>query len=310
MMRRTDAHFGNQARCFNATPPEINLSCNLSSGGYPLGGTQVEEQRLIIQAVDHEPRTRLLLDRIGIEPGWSVIDVGCGPLGILHLLSERVGPHGRVVGLEREARFAATARAEIAKRGLTNVTVVEGDVTAIKLEKESFDLVHERLVAINVSARDTLVAQMLSLLRPGGTAVLQEVDNISWICQPAHPSWDTILAAFHTVFRKGGGDPFVGRRLAELLRGVGTRDIEVATHVDFVMPGEYRRTHLVSLLDSVRDQVLSTGLLTDEELKRHRQALVAHLNDPTTTVIDKLLVQAWGRKPPGGCALRAAAVPP
>jgi hypothetical protein len=54
--------------------------------------------------------------------------------------------------------------------------------------------------------------------------------------------------------------------------------------------------HLVSLLDSVRDHVLSMGLLKDDEATAHREALVAHLSDPATTVIDKLRVQAWGRK--------------
>jgi hypothetical protein len=54
--------------------------------------------------------------------------------------------------------------------------------------------------------------------------------------------------------------------------------------------------HLVSLFDSVRDRVLSMGLLKDEEATAHREALVAHLSDPSTTVIDKLRVQAWGRK--------------
>jgi SAM-dependent methyltransferase len=296
-MRETLAPGANQGLGANAIPHGIESSDDASSSDYPLGGTRIEEHRLIEQALNHEPRTRLLLDRVGIQPGWSVIDIGCGPLGVLHLLSERVGPCGRVVGLEREARFAATARAEMARRGLTNVTVVEGDALAPELEKQSFDLVHERLVATNVSARETLVGQMLSLLRPGGIAVLQEIDNVSWACQPAHPAWDAILDAFHTVFREGGGDPFVGRRLAELLRGAGARDIEVFAHVDFIMAGEYRRTHLVSLLDSVRDKVLSAKLLSEEELKGHRAALLAHLNDPTTTVIDKLLVQALGRKP-------------
>ena len=48
------------------------------------------------------------------------MDVGCGPIGILNLLSQRVGPHGSVVGVEREPRFVEMARAEIAKRGLMN----------------------------------------------------------------------------------------------------------------------------------------------------------------------------------------------
>ena len=276
--------------------PETGSKGNLPPWqDYPLGGTQVEEERLIRQAFDYEPRARLVLDRIGVQPGSNVADIGCGPLGILHLLSERVGPLGRVVGLEREPRFAARARAEIARRGLTNVSIVDGDALAMPLKKQSFDLVHERLVMINVSARETLLAEMLSLLRPGGTVVLEEVDNVSWLCQPAHPSWDAILRAFHAVFQADGGDPFVGRRLPELLRAAGVQDIQVAMDVDLALPGEYQRMHLVSLLDSVRERVLSTGLLRDEEASTHREALVAHLSDPATTVIDKLRVQAWGR---------------
>lgn len=267
------------------------------SRDYPLGGTDLEAQRLIRQAVDYEPRARVLLDRIGIQPGWSVLDIGCGPLGILDLLSERVGSQGRVVGLEREPHFVARARAEMARRGLTNVTIVEGDALATNLEKESFDLVHERLVAINVAARGALLAEMMSLLRPGGTAVLEDVDNVSWLCQPPHSSWDAILNAFHAVFQAGGGDPFLGRRLSELLRSAGAHEIRMAVSVDVAAPGEYRRMHLVSLLDAVREQVLSAGVFDHEELKRHREALVVHLEHAATTVIDKLLVQAWGRKP-------------
>ena len=141
------------------------------SRDYPLGGTQIEEERLIRQATDYEPRARLLLDRIGMQSGANVADIGCGPLGVLHLMSERVGLLGRVVGLEREPRFAARARAEIASRGLTNVSVVNGDALQTNLEKECFDLVYERLVMINVSARKTMLAEMLPPLRPGGTVV-------------------------------------------------------------------------------------------------------------------------------------------
>jgi len=166
---------------------------------YPLGGTELEEQRLVKQAIDHEPRTRLLLGRVGVRPGWRVADIGCGPLGILPALAECVGPTGRVVGVERERRFAEAARAQIVQRGLQNVMVVESDALEPSLEKESFDLVHERLVAINVSARQTLLGKMLSLLRPGGIAVLQDVDNVSWLCEPSHPSWDALLTAFHAV---------------------------------------------------------------------------------------------------------------
>lgn len=264
---------------------------------YPLGGTQTELQRLLAQAEVYEPESNWLLDQCGIQPGWHAVDVGCGPIGILNLLSQRVGPQGSVVGLEREPRFVEMAHAEIAKRGLSNVRVVQADALNTGLKKNAYDLVHERLVLINVPARDAFLAEMLSLLRPGGTLVLADVDNVSWLCQPPHPSWDVLLNAFHTVFRGSGGDGFIGRRLPALLRGAGVQHVQVNVTVATPKPDDYRRTHLISLIDSVRDKVIAGGLVGESELDEHREALLRHLNDPTTVVIDKLFVQSWGRKP-------------
>ena len=43
-------------------------------------------------------------------------------------------------------------------------------------------------------------------------------------------------------------------------------------------------------------KIIAKGLLKETELNEHREAVVRHLNDPATTVIDKLLVQCWGQK--------------
>jgi ubiquinone/menaquinone biosynthesis C-methylase UbiE len=267
------------------------------SVSYPLGGTQTELGRLLTQAEAYEPHANWLLDQIGVRPDWRVVDIGCGPIGILNLLSQRVGPQGLIVGLEREARFAEMAKAEVAKRGLSNVRIVEADALKTGLEKASFDLAHERLVMINISERDALLTEMLSLLRPGGTVALEDVDNVSWLCQPAHPSWDILLTAFHTIFHAGGGDGFIGRRLQAALRAACVQNVQIKVTVETPMLGDYRRMHLISLIDSIRDKVIAMGLLSEAELKDHREALVHHLNDPATTVIDKLLVQSWGQKP-------------
>jgi SAM-dependent methyltransferase len=267
-----------------------------SSPSYPLGGTSTERDRLLSQAAQYEPATNWLLDQIGVQPGWRTADIGCGPIGILNLLSQRVGPRGKVVGLEREPRFVEMARAEIVKRGLGNVTIVQADGLNTGLEKSSFDLVHERLVLINVSAREAFLTEMLSLLRPGGTVALEDVDNVSWLCQPAHPSWDILLNAFHTVFHAGGGDGFIGRRLAILLHAAGVQNIQTKVTVETPPLGDYRRTHLISLIDSVRDKIIAKGVLDEAKLNEHREALAQHLKDPATTVIDKLLVQCWGQK--------------
>jgi ubiquinone/menaquinone biosynthesis C-methylase UbiE len=269
----------------------------MTSQFYPLGGTQNERDRLLTQAKAYEPQANWLLDRIGVQRGWRAIDIGCGPIGILNLLSERAGPEGRVVGLEREGRFVEMGKAEIANRGLHNVEIIQADALDTGLEKASFDVVHERLVMINVSARERFLDEMLSLLKPGGTIALEDVDNVSWLCQPAHPSWDALINAFHTVFHTGGGDGFVGRRLPGLLRAAGVENVQMKVTVETPPIEDYRRKHLLSLIDSVREKVIATGLMSGSKLEEHRNALARHLDDPATIVIDKLLVQCWGRKP-------------
>ena len=222
------------------------------------------------------------------------MDIGCGPIGILNLLSERVGKTGSVIGLEREQRFVAMAKSEISQRGLNNVEVVQGDALNTGLPKAEFDLVHERLVMINVPTREALLREMISLLRPGGTIVLEDVDDISYTCVPLHQSWTILLDAFHAAFHANGGNAFIGRELTRYLRDAGIKNIQTKIHTGTVNPGEYRRTHLLSLLDVLHEKVIGSGVLTETQLSEHRAALIDHLKNPDTLLIDKLLVQAVG----------------
>jgi SAM-dependent methyltransferase len=266
---------------------------------YVLGGTLTEQQRLIAQARAREAYARSMLDQIAIEPGDRALDVGCGPIGIMDLLSERVGSGGAVVGVEREPRFVEMAQAEITQRGLRNVQVINADALRTGLEKNSFDVVHERLVLINVppATQEAILAEMFSLVRPGGTIALQEYDAISYVCYPEHPSWKLLCGIFNDTFHAAGGNDFVGRSLAHLLRSAGVQNLEMRTHLELPKVGEYQRTHLLSLIEAMRAQILASERIGEAELREHMAALSEHLSDPTTTLIDKLVVQAWGRKP-------------
>jgi ubiquinone/menaquinone biosynthesis C-methylase UbiE len=267
------------------------------SADYVLGGTEAELTRLRAQAQEYDAQARWLLDTIGVHPGARVLDVGCGPVGILALLAEKVGPTGEVVGLERERPFVELARYEIERLGLQNVRVIEADALKSGLESESFDLVHERLVLVNVPEREALLAEMLRLTAPGGSVALEDIDNVSWLCEPGHSSWDALLSAFHVAFRAGGGDPFVGRRLPALLRGTKARDVQARLWAELPQTGQYRRTHLISLVGSMRDRILQMKLMSERDIDAHREALLEHLADPNTVVIEKLLMQCWGQKP-------------
>ena len=269
----------------------------VQAANYLHGTSLGEQERLRSQPKILEQEARLLLDRLGIQSGWRAIDVGCGPLGILDLLSERVGTEGSVVGLEADAGMAGLARTLTAEHGLANVEIVQGDARRSGIPRASFDLAHERLVLINVPNPEQIVSEMVALVRPGGVVALQDVDRCSWLCEPPHPAWTTLLTMLNTVWTQDGADPFIGRRLPGLLRGAGLVDVGVDVHVQILPPGHSYRTLLLTFVDNVGEKLTTRGLVTRDELTELSRSLREHLDAPTTAVFFALLVQAWGRKP-------------
>src|SRR5262245_21160998 len=76
-----------------------------------------------------------------VREGDRVLDVGCGATALK--LAERVGPAGRVVGIDCCDAFLDHARKAAESSGLTNVTFVRGDAE-IALPTGAFDFVFSR----------------------------------------------------------------------------------------------------------------------------------------------------------------------
>jgi SAM-dependent methyltransferase len=263
---------------------------------YSLGSSPAERDRLRRQSGELRGHSELLLDRVGVTEGWRVIDLGCGPSGILDLLADRVGPAGRVVGLDFEPANVALAREFAATRGLANVEVMQGDAHRTDFPPASFDLVHARTLLINIPDPAAAVAEMVRLARPGGWVAVLEPDGVS-VCYPPLPAWDRLIEIFLSAQQVDGADTFIGRRLPELFRQAGLADIGVAAMADIYPAGNSRRTIRADLVRSMRPKILAAGIASERELDEVDQAVREHLNDPDTLVMPNLLFLAWGRRP-------------
>jgi SAM-dependent methyltransferase len=264
---------------------------------YALGSSLGESARLQRQAEELADDSAVLLDRVGLGPGQRAIDLGCGPRGILDLLAERVGPAGRVVGLDSDPAHAAMAAEVAGARGLSGVQVITGDARSTGLPSGSFDVVHARTLLVNLPEPAEVVAEMARLARPGGWVASVEPDTEHALCYPPHPAFDRLLDIFAVAFRRNGADPWIGRRVPELLRRAGLEDVEVDARVQMYPPGNARRTLRLDLVQAIRPQVLEMGLATAAELDELNAAARAHFDDPQTVVMSSLLFRTWGRKP-------------
>ncbi len=265
-----------------------------SATEYVLGADDTERKRLLQQGETYQTEAGLLLDRLGVEPSWDVLDAGCGPLGILDLLSERVGPTGSVTGMDQEPRMLDMAAQSLAERELVGVRLLAADAAASGLPDASFDLVHERLVLLNVVQTERIVAELVRLTRAGGWVALQEYDTQSWFCEPGHAAWDRLRAALIEVWV---GDPFVGRRLPGLLRQAGMEDVRVDAHAAVFGPEDQLHWMLPYAAELYHDRILALGTMSESELNETREELKQHLGASDTFTLNVTLFQAWGRKP-------------
>lgn len=127
-----------------------------------------------------EPIRRRAIACLRLQPGETVLDVGCGTGLSLALLRQGVGTHGRVIGIEQSPDMIAIAQERVAAHGWRNVTLLAASAELVdsprKADAALFHFTHD------VLSSACAVTNIVDLLKP----------NARWVAaglQWSHP-WD------------------------------------------------------------------------------------------------------------------------
>jgi SAM-dependent methyltransferase len=242
-----------------------------------------------------EPSGCRLLEAISVDGDQGSrtrsLDVGCGVLGWLRVLSEWVGPDGAVTGTDIDDAMLTAARTFVSEEGLGNVRLVRDDLFTSRLETASFDLVHSRFEVTPLGRGHEQMTTYLRLLRPGGTVVLEDPDWGSWHFNPPAPALEQLITLSIEAFRRWG-DAEAGRKNPALLRAFG---IEPRVRAGVLaLPAGHPYLELPLQLAAGLEPRLREFTDASELQRLHRQAEV-ELAEPGRWGTTFTLLQCWGR---------------
>jgi SAM-dependent methyltransferase len=262
---------------------------------YAIRGGEEGTRRLDLLSRVVGPTTESFLDAAGIAPGMICLDAGCGAGHVTRSLARRVGPGGRVVGIERDPVKLAAARAETEVAGLGNVDYRQADVTAWS-EPDTYDVVYGRFIISHLRDRQGFTARLREALRQEGTLILEDIDFTGAFCYPPNAAFARYCELYLQVIDRRGGDANLGPRLYELCLGAGFREAEVQV-VQPMHCGtcEEKRISLSTMVN-IADAVLADGLASPAEVAETIAELTAFTEDPGSLLGCPRVFQVRARK--------------
>jgi SAM-dependent methyltransferase len=231
-----------------------------------------------------EPFGALATSRAELGAGERAIDVGCGCGATSLALAARVGPRGRVLGVDISAVMLARARERAREAGLANVAFTNADAQTHAFEAGAWDCVYSRFGVMFFADPARAFANLRGALRAGG-----RVSFACWRPFPENP-WMMVpfkaLAAFLTPPPPAPpdapgpfsfGDP---DRVRGILGAAGFERIDLARHDGDLVLGKSLDDAVTFTLSAGPAARLIEGASADDRARAEREvrdALAPHV---------------------------------
>ena len=128
-------------------------------------------------------RRRQIVEALALEPGDTVVEIGCGTGANFPLLQERVGPTGQIIGVDLTDRMLEEAHERVLENGWRNVELVLSDAAAYEFPEGVSGILS--MLALSLCREyDVVIERGAQTLAPGGRWAILDLK-----LRPETPDW-------------------------------------------------------------------------------------------------------------------------
>jgi ubiquinone/menaquinone biosynthesis C-methylase UbiE len=250
--------------------------------------------RMTALAAQHNDATFRYIEKCGIAPGWTCLEIGAGDGSVARWMAVKVGQAGRILATDLDPRLMLKDPAA----NPANMEVKVHDIVADPLPDATFDLIHARLVLVWLPARLSVLDKLVVALKPGGWLLIEDYDGKLVPLESAVPDasaaakFARMTSAFMELMTRRGVDGAYPRNLHNHFRERGLSNVEclgvLATFAGGSVGADLQRANFLQ----VKRAAIEAGLISEAEFNE----VISLLGDPKFTAFTYTMFSVMGQK--------------
>jgi ubiquinone/menaquinone biosynthesis C-methylase UbiE len=226
-------------------------------------------------------QTKYFLNKHGLKPGLSVLDIGCGLGYMSQYLAEIVGKNGFVTAIDNSENQIKAAKARCPENLKSRINWVVADLYALEKLNKTFDMVYCRFVLHHVHKSRQALTQIAQVIKPGGIYIgIEGIVNYAY-SYPEHSAWPQLNFPIE-VAEGENRNSNIGKILPNLITQTGMKCIESFIFQPLLIEPNIRQLLLQNECIDNKEHLLNENHMTEKEWQKKYDDLKACIEDETT----------------------------
>lgn len=268
----------------------------MSDKEYLLGANDAELQRLEFQHNVWKGITNGFFDRLTLQKGIRILDVGAGPGFVSIDLLERTGIESEITILEPSELFMNYIKEYSANKNITNFKFINDTVENTALPENYYDFIFLRWVIAFVANPELFLSKLVKSLAPNGVIAIQDYAYEGISLYPRGGAFDEIPDAVRKYYNSTGGDPYVTTKIPKLFKEQGITLIDFKPNVlaggpasgVYEWANKFFSTHIQHMADK--------GIIPQDKADAMLADWIEHRNSEDSIFFSPIVVDVAGRK--------------